>query len=598
MAVAMKGRHQKVLFPSIATAIMNLLESLTKYTHYSVHHEENQMTTSPGLARQTLTSRAGYCQVTLAVVAIVFFLVLLLLLRHPSMIAPEAALNLEAAKLIAAGKVPYVDFLCLVSPILLYGSLVPLLTAQVLNIAPSLVMNLTIWLIALGSTIASAKILLPRRHHREWHIFPPFIIALALANVLMLFQLGQSEQLFMLLLIPYLLVRWLRWNGYEISKTEAIASGIFAGIGVSLCQSYIVFLVLLESLWLGTTLKIGPLVGPEARTCLITMLAYGLFMLLSPEPFTAAYLSTVAPIFTSTSDYYDMAMYGLGSVPERRDIFYAGIAAILFAIPKNNRSSLSLTLILLFFVSFWFYLNQPTGLSHTAIPMIFSATLLWAVNLGVFSATIHRLRILKSKRRTLAWLNFSLLCSFGAILITLTGAFLKHQTSKIDAALPTITDKTPGENVVPADCASWVAKYSVKGDQLLFLTDDLLPGYPLILQMSRKPSGYFLESTFLPYLDHAQHPSENERQYSLLSEKLYNRLKENIAEQKAKMIFVQDATIRDLLVKNEVMPTLEKYYEWKGGARLKKIDDDDQEPLEYHGVQYGLAVFVPRKTPL
>jgi hypothetical protein len=64
------------------------------------------------------------------------------------------------------------------------------------------------------------------------------------------------------------------------------------------------------------------------------------------------------------------------------------------------------------------------------------------------------------------------------------------------------------------------------------------------------------------------------------------------------MIFVQDATIRDLLVKNEVMPTLEKYYEWKGGARLKKIDDDDQEPLEYHGVQYGLAVFVPRKTPL
>jgi len=563
-----------------------------------VHDEKSPMTTSPNLARQQLTSRAGYCQVTVAVIAIVFFLVLHLLLRHPSMIAPEAALNLEAAKLITTGKVPYVDFLCLVSPILLYGSVIPWLTAQFLNIAPSFVLNLTIWLLALGSTVACAKILLPRTHHREWHIFPPFIIALALANVLMLFQLGQSEQLFMLLLMPYLLVRWLRWNGYHISKTEAIASGIFAGIGVSLCDLYVVFLVLLESLWLSTSLKIGPLVALEARTCLSTMLVYGLFMLMSPAPFTAAYLSTVAPIFASTSDYYDMAMYGLGSVPERRDIFYASIAAILFAIPKNNRSSLSLTLILLFFISFWFYLNQPTGLTHTAIPMIFSATLLWGVNLGVLSATIHRLKLLKGRRRALAKLNFCILCSLGAILITLTGAFLNHQTSKIAAAFPTITDTTPGENVVPADCASWVAKYSEKGDELLFLTDDVLPGYPLILQMSRNPSGYFLESTFFPYLDHAQHPGENERKYSQLSEKLYNQLKQDIAEQKAKMIFVQDATIRDLLVKNQVMPTLEKYYVWKGGARLKKIDEEDKEPLEYHGVQYDLAVFVQRKTPL
>ncbi|MBP9091520.1 hypothetical protein KBI23_10855 [bacterium] len=556
------------------------------------------MTTSLGLARQKLTSRTGYCLVSMAMVAIIFFLVLLTLLRHPSMIAPEAALNLEAAKLIATGKVPYQDFLCFASPIIIYGSLVPLLTAQVLNIAPSLVMNLTIWLVALSSTLACAKILLSRTHHREWHIFPPIIIALALANVLMLFQLGQNEHLFMLLFMPYLLVRWLRWNDYHISKTEAIASGILAGIGASLCEIYIVFLILLECQWLGTIVKIGPLVAPEARTCLITMLAYGLFLIMSPAPFTAAYLSTVVPIFAAIPDYYDMAMYGLDSVPERRDIFYAGIAAILFAVPKTNRSSLSLILMLLFFISFWFYLNQPTGLTHSAIPMIFSATLLWAVNLGVLGATIHRLKLLKRRRRALERLNFCLLCTFSAILIALTNTFLQHQSSKIATAFPVVTDKTPGENVVPADCASWVAKYSNKGDQLMFLTDDVLPGYPLILQMNRQPSGYLLESTFLPYLDHALHPGENERKYSRLCEKLYNRLKQDIIGQKAKMIFIQDAAIRDLLVKNEVMPTIEKYYEYRGGARLKKIDEIDQEPLEYHGAQYNIAVFLPRKTPL
>jgi hypothetical protein len=77
--------------------------------------------------------------------------------------------------------------------------------------------------------------------------------------------------------------------------------------------------------------------------------------------------------------------------------------------------------------------------------------------------------------------------SKAVLYIVLLGAILclqgfNHQTSKIAAAFQTITDDTR-RNVVPADCASWVAKYSEKGDELLFLTDDVLPGYPLILQM-------------------------------------------------------------------------------------------------------------------
>lgn len=553
------------------------------------------MITSPSLARQPLTSRRGYCLATLVVVALIFFSVVIVLLSHPSMIAPEAALNLEAAKLIAAGKAPYIDFFCLVSPLLLYGSLIPLLTAQVLNISPSLVMNLLAWLIAAASTLACAKILLPRRHHREWHIFPPFIIALTLANVLMLFQLGESEHLFMLFLMPYLLVRWLRWNGYNISKEEAIYSGIFAGIGISLCELYLVFLVFIEALWLCTKIKLDPFFATEARACLLTMLAYGLFLVMAPAPFTAAYLSTFTPIFAAFPDYFDMSIYGTGSVPERRDIFYAGIAAIIFAIPKNNRSSLSLLLMLMFLTGIWSYLYQPTGLTHTAIPLIFSATLLWGINLGVLSAAIHRIKLFKGNRPLLAKINFALLCTFSVALLVVTGAFIKHQSNLIAQAMPTITDKTPGENEIPADCASWVAKYSEKGDELMFLTDDVLPGYPLILQMERKPSGYLIESTYLPYIDHAQHPGENLRKYILLSEKLYGRLKQDISEQKAKMIFVQDSSIHDLLAKNDVMPTLNKYYVWKGGARLKKINDDDKEPLEYHGVQYNLSVYVPRK---
>ena len=548
------------------------------------------MTTSPGEAKPKPIGRTGLSLVSLAVVGLIFFNILLMLLHHPSMVAPEAALSIEAAKLVVSGKVPYIDFICLISPILLYGSVLPLSLAQVLNFAPSLAINLLNLLLAFASTIFCANILLPKKHHREWQIFPHLLMALAVANALMLFQLGQSEQLFMLLFMPYVLVRWLRWNGYSITKKEAITSGIAAAIGLSFGQQFIVFPLFLETLWLCSYIKLDPLIALEVRLCLITTVVYGLFLIMCTEPFTGAYLSTIWPIFGTTSDYYDMAMYGIGSMPERRDIFYAGIAAIIFAIPKSNRSNLSLTLILMFLTGFWFYLNQPTGLSHTAIPMIFSATLLWGVNFGITGQKLSA--FCKNK------FDFVLLCTFSVIVFAVTWLFLAHQQNFIAATFPTITDDTPGERPIPADCASWLAKYSEKGDQVMFLTDDQLPGHPLLLQMNRKPSGYFLDSSFLPWLDHAVHPGPNENQYKRLTEQFYKRLKEDIINQKPKMIFLQEGTMHDLMNKNEVMPTIDKNYVWKGAARLKKINDSNMEPLEYHGVLYNVGVFVPKeKTP-
>jgi hypothetical protein len=556
------------------------------------------MTTGSGLATPQFTGKTGYCVASLTAIAIIYFLGLITLLHHPSMIAPEPALHLEAAKLIAAGKVPYRDFFCLSSPLLLYGSLIPLLLAQVLHCAPSFIFNVIAWLACLASTLACAKILLPRTHHREWHCFPPFLLGLTLTNVILLFQLGLSEHIFIILIMPYLLIRWLRCNGYSISKREAVVSGFFGGIAISMNYLFTVCLIAVESLWLSTRLKLRSLIAPEVGVCLITILVYDLFLVLSPDPFTGAYLATAAPLFASTTDFYDMSMYGFGSVPDRRDIFYAGSAAMLFALPALRRSTLSLMLIVLFWASFWLYLNQPTGMTHTAIPMIASATLLWAVNMGTVGAAIHRLKIWRGlqnkvyRARVSAGLIYSstVLFSIGTIVI------LNFLQVRISGSLPLITDDTPGERPIPADCASWVAKYSEKGDEVLFLTDDLLPAYPLLLQMDRKPSGYFLETTFLPLLDPEHQLKQDPKQNRLLSEKFYNRLKEDLMSHRPKMIFLHDGAMHDLLARNKVMGTIEKFYRYKGGAQLKKFNDSNLEPLEYHGNQYNLTVYVPKDT--
>ncbi|MFA6213103.1 MAG: hypothetical protein WC714_26950 [Candidatus Obscuribacterales bacterium] len=555
------------------------------------------MTTGSGLATPQFTGKTGYCVASLTAIATIYFLGLLTLLHHPSMIAPEPALHLEAAKLIAAGKVPYRDFFCLSSPLLLYGSLIPLLLAQVLHCAPSFIFNVIAWLACLASTLACAKILLPRTHHREWHCFPPFLLGLTLTNVILLFQLGLSEHIFIILIMPYLLIRWLRCNGYSISKREAIVSGVFGGIAIALNYLFAVFLIVLEGLWLSTSLNVRSLIAPEVGAGLITVLAYDLFLILSPDPFTAAYLATAAPLFASTTDFYDMCMYGFGSVPDRRDIFYAGSAAVLLAL-LFRRSSMSLMLIVMFWAGFWFYLDQPSGMTHTAIPMIATATLLWMVNLGTVGAALHRLKIWRGQRRQLTRVraNFGLLYSSIALFLIGSIVVLNVLQLRINGTLPTITDDTPGERPIPADSASWVAKYSEKGDEILFLTDDLLPAYPLLLQMDRKPSGYCLEASFMPLLNPEHQLKQDPKKNSLLAEKFYSRINEDIENHKPKMIFVHDGAMHDLLASHKITNTIEKYYVYKGGARLKKFEDTNLEPLEYHGNQYNLTVYTPRDT--
>jgi len=571
------------------------------------------------VAKMPLDNKAKYSLVSLALVVILFALVFGIICAHPLMIAPEVALNLEAAKLIATGKIPYVDFFCLSSPLILYGSLVPLLFAQTLGVPPSLVANLLVWSLSLVSVLSCAAILLPRRHHREWHCFPLFIVALALANVLMLFQLGQREHLVMLVAVPYFLIRWLRWNGHKVSRKEAILSGVFAGFSFCLWDAFLLMAASLDGFWLLSLRKIRPLLALEVRAGICAASICLLSALFLSEAARNNYLSLVYPMLSLGYQCHDWSIYGSGSVPERRDIFYVAIAAILFVLPFRRRTSLAAPLVVLFLVGFGLYLSQLKGLSHSAIPMIFAIAFLLSVDL-VIAGVIAR-RILRNSRSGCVgsggWMQFLggkvALIAYAVIVLLLAGAFLKQQESKIGRGLPLVAEVIPeeiarqkselassslagqssaGETAEPASCAAWLAKYSRENDEVLFLTDSLVAGYPLMLQMNRQPSGYLLQSDCLVELEACERESLQPKTFQSYAENLYPRLERDIASRRAKMIFVQDVTMDDLLKKHNVAETLHKYYELRGHARLKGAN---AEPVEHTGFNYNIGVFLLRR---
>lgn len=542
------------------------------------------MNAGQSAAETPLSNKAKYSLVSLALVVVLFVLILSIICSYPLMSAPEVALNLEAAKLLATGKVPYVDFLCLSSPLVLYGCLVPLLLAQTLNIDASLASNLIAWLIALVSVMACAAILLPRRYHREWQYFPLFLVGLAVANVLMLFQMGQAEHIAVMLFMPYYLVRWLRWNGHAVSRREAMLSGAFVAIGFCLWQSILLIGAGLEVFWLLSIRRFQPLLALEVRASICTASFCLLVALALPEAARTSYLSLVYPMLSLGYQCHDWSIYGMGSVPERRDIFYLGLAAILFSLPFRRRTTLAGPLVVMFLIGFGLYLSQLKGLSQSAIPMIFSTTLLLSINLGIVGTLVLRLR--KAPRFYKAVLS-----AYAVSVLLPAGLFLKQQENKISRGLPLVAEMMMLSSGEPANCASWLSLYSRENDEVMFLTDSLQPGYPLVLQMKRKPSGYLLQSDFLVQLEACERESLEPKKFEQYAEPIYRRLAQDIEARRAKMIFVQDVTIDDLLKKHKVAETLLKNYELKGHARLHGAN---QEPVERTGFNYNIGVYLPR----
>jgi hypothetical protein len=97
----------------------------------------------------------------------------------------------------------------------------------------------------------------------------------------MLFQLGQATALYAS--SHAISISRATLNGYHISKTAVPVAYLL--VLVFHCATLCGFLYYLK-VWLSTNLKIGPLVALEAH--LLIVLVYGLFMLMSPAPFTAA----------------------------------------------------------------------------------------------------------------------------------------------------------------------------------------------------------------------------------------------------------------------------------------------------------------------
>src|SRR5262245_10721891 len=245
-----------------------------------------------------------------AAILAMFGLMLLRLSGDPLQINHDCAQNLEYGELFAEGRVPYVDFVDVNPPLIMYLSAGVILLARSVKQHPVTCFNLIVWLLAMASTIGYRAQL--RRawgeQRRSWVGFMSFLWAGCSWGALEFVQFGQREHLFLLAAVPFLLLRSRRWEGGSPGRLEAVLAGCLAGLGAALKPYFVVVIVFPEVWWLCTRRRFRALPGTEALSLAATGLVYGAHFLWLPAVERVAFFDRWLPFFLRHYDVYNRSI--------------------------------------------------------------------------------------------------------------------------------------------------------------------------------------------------------------------------------------------------------------------------------------------------
>lgn len=530
---------------------------------------------------------------------LIFGFILFVVLSHPLRIAPEAALHMECAMLILQGKQPFVGIIDNGSAALMYLSLPPALVHAVLKmIHPAVVYNVYVLLLAVGSTVLCGLILWRRPRHRLRILFLPLVVSVPLASLLINVEFGQREHLFMLLVLPYILLRWLRCSGFKINKKESLLCGISAGIAYCLDPLFLLPFIALELFFRFDKRAIRPLVPPELKSVLLTMLVYlGHFLLL---PFSAfAYFTCIVPL--NVMDYltWDDRMEFLNAVsemdwsrwtsPDRRDIIYWTAALCTVSLGLRRKARVLSPMVVLCLMGALTFILQGKALTYQGLVMVICCAVqgLIALSLAV-DALVSRL----SGRTPLALQTAVILC----ICVFIAFAKTSWRTSG-----KTIDMKEFGYIGVAdrADLSHFAVKImerSKPGDAVIILYDNVKAAYPLMLQINRVPGCSLLWG--FPFRLFSVAAQEGSWLYTVFlggwEAPFYEQLGQEIERANAKCILLQSGRTLDYLQNRDIIEKVKTHYKLDGDLTWHdKVDRDvDTSNLELWGGWEATQMYV------
>jgi hypothetical protein len=447
-------------------------------------------------------------------------------------VSVDSGIYLDSARALLAGARPYIDFVDINPPLAMYLHVPVVWLADALNKDVVATYFVTVVTATLCSSLVSfylAKRLLPADYR-----IAAFAIALTLIYSLHNFDsswFGQREQLFMLALLPYLLLRTARLHDVPVPVYLSIAIGLVAGLMASLKPpQFGAILVAVELLicWRYRSLRV--LIAPEIASAIgISLLYVALFYFLGGASFDV-FVNRYVPLFASSYNSMNdpdgivlstlLRRFGL----EVAIVFLGWGATMFLKIPKALRDLSALALVVCV-MGIVVYIAQAKGFGYHEMPMRFSANLMLCLLFGIVAPKLLlRFRIDAAQIPYMA-----LLC----VLFFMAGISATRSSANNAAYRNT------------QGLVKLIADNSSRGDRVAIFGVTPLWYYPFLVQQDRYSGTRYAFSFMIPMLyDGASAESDIPHGYKVANhridqEQLYkSEIQEDIEKRKPELVII------------------------------------------------------------
>lgn len=507
---------------------------------------------------------------------LVFVRLLTFPLLFPLQISPDQSMFVAIGEQLLQGKRLYVDVFDVNPPLAFYVHTVPVMVSRLFAIPAPQAFAFTIIACWLYSAGFSLWLVWRQSKHKEAFIFVPLVVSFSCLTLWLspLDEFGQREHIFLLLFLPFFIVRWLRWNGYATSTKAAIIAGAFAAIGLFFKQYYLGAALILELLWFMERPRWRNLVAPETIVCVVLGVMYACCLLLMPQDMKNGYFSFMVPIFAAGyNEYGTSIMFQLvGFAQMWNDRIYLLIIACALGMAMMRYSTLIMPLVAFSLFALAAYLLQGQPWLNHALPFVAGSYMLIGVEAAIAVCVLRQyaLTVFMGSGRVLdiVWM-VALVVWQGQIAVWEISEQVQRaaEADKLDLAL--VGYKGHAARADSESLYAVILRFTNIGDPVLFITRSVAPGYPLLLQTKREPASRYLHGMLLPTLLYASDNAGSElaKAKSVQAKmdgfraKVLADYKADIRRTKPKLVMIQNMRIWDILEHSKFIedPVFEQY---------------------------------------
>jgi hypothetical protein len=254
---------------------------------------------------------------------------------RPAEVQHDVAMYLQAGELLLRGQRPYVDFIDVNPPLIMYLSAIPAALAAALRTPVVPTALLLVALLAAWSLATARRTLIDTFEDADIDPRIAEVAILALACAFFLSDaperldlpfpgnpspdprlsaiFAQREHLFMIGALPFLAVRFRRWEGGRIGLSSAVVTGCIASVVTCLKPQLIILLVAFEIGVFASKRRWSPVWSPEVLAFALVALAYAAHFALLPAAIKTAWFGRWLPFVVrgygvfNEGSYWDLA---------------------------------------------------------------------------------------------------------------------------------------------------------------------------------------------------------------------------------------------------------------------------------------------------